>query len=473
MVRNVRDGQTSPMTSESASGTAVPERAVAAVATVGALVLLVGVGLSARGPATADLPTVLLSASAGTVVVTEGGERPARAGDALPEGARVRTLPGGSAALGTDGRTVRLAPDSEVVVVDGARQRLERGSALVDAADGPGVRLTAARSTVTVAEDGVVRVDRERLLRVAAYRGSAGVRAPGRRRTVEVDRLHQLQVASGGLAGAAVPLALRADAWEREELPQLVEDDASLERTVRMLADAPTVVAAALPAAERSEEAPADVLAEQALAYALAHDDGDFDADTYFAVQEGRTLGGSWGVVAALAEASAAGAERFLAGSSDVEGLPAAVLAAGLPADLAGDVLGTLPGFTPDDDAAEGSEDGPAPTGSDPTSRPRPGSTPTSPAPEPSRGPVQEAVDTVVDTVEDALPVPLPVPVPTPPAAVRPPLADVEVEAPVVQGTVEETVESTVESTVEDAGSTVGRAVDGVVDGVVGGVLGR
>lgn len=403
------------------AGPAPGGRLVAAVATLGAVVLVVGTVLSVRGVPTADLPTTLVAAAAGTVLQTASGSRPVTAGARVPDGATLITALGG-AVLRTGARTVRLAPTTTVVVRDGARQHLRAGALLVDARDGDGLRVTGRSARASVPDGSVVRVEQPSdgvsTARVAAYRGTAVVGSAGRRATVEVGELRQVQVLPDAAPGRVRPLALTpGDAWEARELDAVVADDDLLSGMVSSFASAlddggevrPVVAAAPSPGAGASTLR----RAERALAFALAHSGGvDYDEKRDGRLQAERADGGSWGVVVALVKASAGDAGRFVDARL---GLPSGnVLAAAGPVDL----MGLLPG-------APGAPGAP---GTDGTTGPGAGGVPTPPgrdgvpdapsAPGDPAGPdrpggsnLPPPLGPIVDDLLDLLPTPLPVPV--------------------------------------------------------------
>lgn len=422
------------MTTPGPAATA-PSRAVAGVAVLGALVLLGGVALSARGVATEDLGTVVSAASEGTVLVVDGAQRPARRGAAVPDGALVRTPDGGTAALSTGGRVVQLAPATALRVLDGARQRLESGSALVAATDGPGMQLTTDSGTeVDVLDDAVVRVEDAFPVRVAAYLGRASVGVDRRRARTAVPTLHQVEVQGRSLPSRPSPLRLLpGDAWERERLAMVVEADTDLRRTVTGYEEQGGVVVAALlerDPALRDEDS-AVVRAEQALAFALAHEDGtDFRPERYRALMRDRVAGGSWGVVAALNDASPRDVDAYTDSLAPGEA-PGTLRAAPQPA-AGGDVLGPLVGL-PAQEAEQSAEPAastapsPRPTSSS-SPLPRPTASPAPGEPDPLPAPVRDVVDTVLDVLPLDPPVTVSGPTPTPT-----PLLDVELDVPLLR----------------------------------------
>ena len=423
-----------------------PSRVVAAVAVVGAVVLLVGVALSARGVATEDLGTVLSAASEGTVLVVGDVARPARRGTDVPDGATVRTPAGGTAALSTGGRVVQLAPLTAVLVQDGARQTLTTGSALVEASEGPGLQLATDGGTrVDVRDDAVVRVEQASPVRVATYRGAAEVGVERRRARTTVGRLFQVEVQGSALPSRPTPLRLLpGDGWERSELEAVVDTDTELRRAVTGYQQQGGVVVAALLDRDPSAATQGAVArAEQALAFALAHDGAAFDDDVFQLLLRDRADGGSWGVVADLHGVSADALDAFtqslVPGQDGTSTVP--LQAAGAPAQ---DVLGELVGLSAGDGEtapAAAASDRPAPAGGvGPTSRP-------SPSAGPSRRPglLPAPVRDLVDTVLDILPVQPPPAAPAAPAAVAPgpvasavpsapaPLLQLELEVPVLR----------------------------------------
>ena len=116
----------------------------------------------------------------------------------VPTGATVTTAPGGSASLTSVNRVVLLGSDTAVTVVDGSREELRRGLVMVDARRTGALTLSAGAADVTTPRGSLVRVERGVLLRVASFRGDAGVRATGRKAAASVSALHQVQVPYGG-----------------------------------------------------------------------------------------------------------------------------------------------------------------------------------------------------------------------------------------------------------------------------------
>lgn len=404
-------------------------RAVAAVAVACAGVLLAGVAVSARGPAPEDVPTTLVEAAAGTTLEVPGSApRVVGEGTRVPDGAIVRTPADGDAVLATGDREVHLAGATHLRVLDGTRQALDAGSVLVDADDGPRVRVAAGGADVRVPDQAVVRLDRGAVLRVASYGGTAVLRADGRTKRASVPALHQVQVPYGALPGRVTPLALTpADRWEQEQVPEVVETDAALSGLVLDLDGTPLGARAVsfVPATFRSVLTDTDSplgTGARTMTFAIAQASGD-PAGTYRQVLDGRELGGSWGVLSELVEAEPADVlgffdealpDAFDAVARDQAEAAAAERAAEDAAVLAGLLSPALPADV----------GGPQPTRSPrPSSGPSPRPVP-SPLPEDPEDVPGELPDEVEEPAEQTLReviamIPSPSPSPSPPPVLR------------------------------------------------------
>lgn len=272
-------------------------------------------------PATAD--TLVVSAVAADLVLADGRELPASAGDLVPPGALVRTAPCapgapcGEAQLRTAGRDVYLSAGSALRVTDGVHQGLERGQAMLDSRRGARVELATRAGVLAVDRGALVRVELGQLLmRVAAFEGAARLGAVDRQATTEVARLHQVRAPYVGLPGRPTALSLTGDAWEERLAHDLVEADRDLVRLAAGLAgNQGRAVLTVAPAALRT---PPPVLAadlgEEALAVAVAQagEAGRSASERLAGIRTSRAEGGSWGVVAALAEARVSAVSRVI-----------------------------------------------------------------------------------------------------------------------------------------------------------------
>jgi hypothetical protein len=359
------------------------------VAVLAAGSMLAALALSACGPDVAAADTILRSPRLATVELSGGGTKAAVEGMTVPKGATVRTAPGGSASLVAAKRTVLLGSDTAVTVVDGEREQLRQGLVFIDARRAPALSLVAGAATVKTPGGGLARVERGVLLRAASFRGKLGVQATGRKGSMAVEALHQVQVPDGGRPGRPTPLALTRDRWERRYALDLVTADTDLSALADGLDRDPTsssAVLSALPASYAGSAAGA--VSDTALAYLVAKASGR-QPDT---VRGWRTDGGSWGVVAALADA-------------DVSAVSAALDGILNPDDNPGLAIGpNVPVTSVDPDGGNVAQ--PTPSGGGrPTAKPSP-----KPSPSGSPDPVQD----VVTTVTGLLPTPPPSPITLP-----------------------------------------------------------
>jgi hypothetical protein len=355
--------------------------------------MLAALALSACGPDVAAAKTVVRSPRAAVLELKGGGTRAATDGMTVPNGATVRTAPGGSASLLAAKRTVLLGSDSAVTVIDGEREQLRQGLVFIDARRSPGLSLAAGAATVTTQRGALARVERGVLLRAASFRGTLSVQATGRRGSTPVKGLHQVQVPDGGRPGRVTPLALTRDRWERRYALDLVTADTDLTALADGL-DRDSASAAALravlPASFGSALGIGTSASETALAYVVAKAAGAQPDE----VRGWRADGGSWGVVAALAGADVADISAALDAILNPGGAP---------------VVATGPTGPVTTTGAPGGNTGAAPSpsaGGRPTAKPSP-----KPRPSASSDPVQDVVTTVTSLLPTPPPSPITVPV--------------------------------------------------------------
>lgn len=397
--------------------------AVTAVAAAGSLLLAAGLVSCGRDAAGAD--TVLRDARSVSLVLADGSARPAHDGMTVPRGATVTTAADGSASLVTAGRTVLLGRQTAVTVLDGAREQLRQGLVMVDARRAPALRLEAGAATVSTPRGGLTRIERGALLRVGSFRGTAAVRAAGRRAHADVRELYQVQVPYGGLPGRVTALALTRDAWERRYALNLVTADIDLSDLAAGLDRDPasgSAVARVVPASFSTAAPPlaGESQGEQALAFVLARvARRDRPELAYPQVRQWRQGGGSWGVVAALAGADVAAVSAALDGLLTPAGGSIEAAAPG-PLDL--DVLlGGGGGTAPAAGAGPGSPVDPVPTAAATTRPGRPVPRPSA-RPSPPASPLPAAEPALVDAVVALLPTPAPAPPPGAATSPVPPL---------------------------------------------------
>src|SRR4051812_37297155 len=131
--------------------------------------LVAGVALTGCGESVAAATTTLTGLVRGgaVAVVHANGQQVAGVdGLRLHRGDVVRTGPGSRAVLVTRSRRVYEGADSAVQIIDGAAQSLRQGQVVVDAARGPGLRLSVAALTVETPAGSASRAERAVTLRV-------------------------------------------------------------------------------------------------------------------------------------------------------------------------------------------------------------------------------------------------------------------------------------------------------------------
>jgi len=407
-----------------------------AVGVCAALVLTAGVVTVVRGTDPAAAATVLHGVRAARVVAA-GRAVPARDGMVVPRGASVQTGPAGAARLVTQGRSVYVGAGTLLSVLDGVRERLDRGQLMIDSRRGPRLLVGTDAGDVRTPAGALTRVERAAALRVGVFNGAAEVTPVGRSRAgVRVAVHYQVQVPYGGLPQPTTALALRDDAWEQQLAADLVEADRYLNALGDTLdgSDGAAVLTAS-PAVYRTGPPPTGpVRGEQALAVALAQTarrGGPSVQARLAAVSAARGSNGSWGVVAAIVDAPATGVgallDRLRRPASAAAGTAAA-------AQALGNVLGkpgarapgasapgapAPPALPPGRAAAAtgagttagsaSTRTGAATSGGSPRPAPAPSGSahaapaPSSPAPAPPPGVVQTVVDTVLGLVPSPL----------------------------------------------------------------------
>jgi hypothetical protein len=241
---------------------------------------------------------------------------------------------------------------------------------------------------------GLARVERGLLLRAASFRETLTVQATGRRGSTKVDALYQVQVPDGGRPGRKTPLALTRDRWEERYALDLVTADDNLSTLADGL-DRDTVTGAsvlsALPASYTGSVDSGQSPGETALAYVLAKVSGKEPG----AVRGWRADGGSWGVIAALADADVGAVNDALEALLNPSGNPVIAIGPTGPEGSGGGTTGGTTGAAPSPSTAGRPTVGPSP-------RPSPSSSP---------DPVQDVVTTVTHLLPTPTPTPISVPI--------------------------------------------------------------
>jgi hypothetical protein len=383
-------------------------RALVAVGSLVAAVSLTGCGQSVAS-ATTTLSGLLPDRQV-TVVHSNGQQVPGVNGLRLHHGDVVRTGPGAQATLVTRSRHVYEGPNAAVQILDGATQSLRQGAVVVDAVQGPGLRLAVAALSVDTPAGSATRSERAVMLRIGSLVGSAEV-ASDTGQQLRLPALNQIVVGGDALPDAPSPLRLTDDYGEAHAAPALVRDDKALVGLAAGVdaAGATTVKVVTAGWHGPLEHPPAGLArSEQLLPVVIAAAAHPHDAQQrYGDALELRKAGGSWGVVA----------HRLDTTSDDV-------LAAfdRLDHEIATGHVGTIPAalrFLSGDGSGSGdSGDGSDGDGSGDGGGPQPSA---SPSPSPSD---TSLGGTVGDTINRVLKL-LPTSTPTPVASVPLPLPSV------------------------------------------------
>jgi hypothetical protein len=342
-------------------------------------VVLVGsaASLSACGHGPSDATTVLRGAEGVTVVSADGAAHPGVDGERLVVGETVRTTTADSA-LVTGRRLTTLGPSTALEIAGRSHYLLDAGTLVLDHRHGPDARIDAGPVTVEHVGATAVRVERGFAVRVAVFDGGAAA-VTASERSMTVAALHEVDVPGASLPAASAPLALRDDALDTAAAPALVTADRALDRRAAALDRAdgsavPTALIRTLPSAP-----PATAVSERVLPVAIARADHSATlTDAYARANALRRDGGSWGVVAALSDATLAAVQDqlddLLAGPPSTLALPAGEIgtrgASGVAALLAAAApnapgAGPAPGTSPQPVAstpAHGTGSAPAPT---------------------------------------------------------------------------------------------------------------
>lgn len=344
----------------------------------------------------AKAPTTLANVRHASIVTAAGVSTPARNGERVPNGAVVRTSAAGTAELVTRGRIAYMSHSAAIAVVDGAHQQLRTGTAVYDALHGDGLRVDIAGDSLTVPSGSAIEAQRSFAVQVGALAGPAQITSSTARQ-VTVRPLTQSVLSGDALAASTSPLHLTGAYGEAQAVPALVDADQRLTTLARGIdANGPAEAAAidagwhgptaTIPeAAPRSEQVLPIVIADATSTRGTSAD------QRYQSIVSWRRAGGSWGVVLAYLNGTAAHVETTL--SSLQQGQPngrigqVSVLAGGLPHAPRGNTHSSPPGQ---------SQHPSPPSSSSPTQPPAGGSTPT---PTPSNGPVKKIVGTVTGTV--------------------------------------------------------------------------
>jgi hypothetical protein len=359
--------------------------------------------LRSSDPASAD--TFVAASYQAQVYLPDGTNHAPVEGERLPKGAELHTGKLGGAKLQTGGRAVYVGALTTLQVLDGVHQAMlgsqadgTGGSVFVDARRGAHLDLDTKAGRVRVADKALTRVEaRPQFLRVAAYNGRSAVTPVGRSATTAVPGLHQVQVGYDALPGAVSPLALIKDAWDERLANDLNANDTDLSNFAIELAgtEGATVISFA-PASLRTSATTAASRGQDALALLIAQASRTKRerTDVLAEVRSFFAAGGSWGVIAALENASVSDVSKLLNAALT----PAFVAPDGTATNAGGppEVLFPNPTLTPSV-GPSGSPSSRPTTGTPPTKTPTTPTTP--PTPDPPQGLVNGLITTITDLI--------------------------------------------------------------------------
>ena len=160
-------------------------------------------------------------------VAVDGADwSPIEGGEAIPDGAQVRTA-GDELRLTFRDGNARLSPDAQATLT-ADRITVELGEVLINS-DGD---LGAAVDDTTVTGAALYRLSSGLAARVGVYRGEVAVRRPAQERTVAA--LRELDIADFRLATSATPLQYGdSDSWDQELLADAIAFDGEAARLQR------------------------------------------------------------------------------------------------------------------------------------------------------------------------------------------------------------------------------------------------
>jgi hypothetical protein len=376
--------------------------------------LVAGVALTGCGESVASATTTLTGLIPGgaVAVVHSNGQRVAGVdGLRLHRGDVVRTGPGARAVLVTRSRRVYEGAESAVQIVDGAAQSLRQGQVVVDATNGPGLRLSIAALTVETPAGSASRAERAVTLRVGTLAGATGVESDTGRQ-LRVAALQQVVVSGDALPDAASPLRLTDDYGEAHAAPALVRDDKALIALARGVdgTGASTVKAVTASWQGPLEHTPAGVApSERVLPVVIAAAGHGRDLTSrYDTAVSLRQAGASWGVVAHQLHT---GSDSVLAALDRLNQRLATGQVGTIPAALLAASDGSAGGSGSGGGGGNGADGGGG--GGTPSVRPSP-----SPSDSGLTGTVSDTIDKVLKLLPSSTPtpvasVPLPVPLPS------------------------------------------------------------
>ena len=353
-------------------------------------------------PPVANAETVLGVVKHARIVSASGATRPASAGDRLSAGDVITTGPHGSAQVITRQRTTFLGGPGALVVVNGARQQLRTGTAIVDALSGPSLDLDLSGTLVKIPRGSAIEAARGVSTRVGALAGPAAITSTSGRR-LALPALSQAVLSGDAVPGATTPLHLTDSPEEARVVPRLIADDLALKTLARGIDTTGRSTARIVVASwdGTSQPVPSQVSRSERVLPMLIADSthGGSAQQRYNSAVGWRAQGGSWGVVLHLLSGRAAQVESTLAALQRARQAPGRIGSVQSPTTVAASGPTRPTAFqTPPVDV--GGQTTPPPSR---PSRPKGGS-PTTPAPDNLVGGLVSTVQNVIDGVLGLLP---------------------------------------------------------------------
>ncbi|HVS67037.1 MAG TPA: hypothetical protein VHE56_00685 [Mycobacteriales bacterium] len=264
----------------------------------------------------ANADTVLGVVKDARISSPSGATRVAVSGERLVNGDVVTTGAHGSAQLITRHRTTYLGGLGALAVLNGGRQKLRHGTAVVDALHGPQLDLVLSGSVVTVFHGSATEAARGPSTRVGALAGPATITSVSGRR-LTLTALSQAVLSGDAVPGGTTPLHLTDSPHEFSVVPALVKDDIALKTLARGIDTTGRSTAHVVEASwsGMTQPVPDRVNRSERVLPVLIADSthGGSAQQRYNSAVAWRAQGGSWGVVLHLLSGRASAVESTLA----------------------------------------------------------------------------------------------------------------------------------------------------------------
>src|SRR3569623_1313461 len=192
------------------TGRSALAQGAAALAVMAAGVIVV---VTDEAPPIANAETQLGVVTNSSVVSSSGVARDARFGERLFPGDVVTTGPHGSAEVVTRTRTTLLGASAALVIINGGRQQLRTGTAVVDSLRGPGLDHDLSGVVVAIPHGSATEAVRGVSVRIGALSGPATLSGTTGRRLVLAE-LQQAVLSGDALPGTTTPLHLTDSSLE-------------------------------------------------------------------------------------------------------------------------------------------------------------------------------------------------------------------------------------------------------------------